>query len=88
MKSVFNLGGNLLTDEDFNRIEHASFFDAAKRNGASFQARPSGSADSMNIHLGLFGQVVIDDVGNIFHIDSPCRDIGRDQDPSLSTFKS
>jgi hypothetical protein len=44
----------------------------------------TSTADSVDIILGMPGKVVIDDVGNAFHIDSACGDIGCDEDTDPS----
>jgi hemin uptake protein HemP len=38
----------------------------------------ASTADSVDIILGMTGKVVIDHVGDAFHIDSACGDIGCD----------
>jgi len=44
----------------------------------------ASTADSVHIILGMTGEVVIDYVGNPFHIDSARRDIGCDENADTS----
>jgi hypothetical protein len=45
---------------------------------------PASTADSVDIIFGMPGEVVIDDVGNAFHINSACCNIGCDEDTDPS----
>jgi hypothetical protein len=45
---------------------------------------PASTADSVDIIFGMTGKVVIDYVGNAFHINSACGDIGCDEDADTS----
>jgi hypothetical protein len=47
----------------------------------------ASTADPVNIILGMTGKVVIDHVGDAFHIDSARRDIGCDEDANTAGFK-
>jgi len=47
----------------------------------------AGTADPVDIILGMTREVVIDHVGNPFHIDSACRDIGCDKDANTAGLK-
>ena len=42
----------------------------------------------MNIVLGVLWQVVIDDVGDVVHMDTSTRDIGSDKDLELTRFET
>ena len=42
----------------------------------------------MNIVLGVLWQVVIDDVGDVVHMDASTRDIGSDKDLELTRFET
>lgn len=44
----------------------------------------ASTADSVHIILGMTGEVVINYVGNTFHIDSARRDIGCDENADTS----
>jgi hypothetical protein len=52
-----------------------------KADGLAHRLGPPRSADSMNVILGMAGKVVVNHVGNAFHIDAPGGDIGGHQDP-------
>ena len=44
----------------------------------------TGTADPMDVILGMAGEVVIDHVGDAFHIDSACGDVGCDENADTS----
>ena len=44
----------------------------------------TGTADPMDVILGMTGKVVIDHVGDAFHIDSACGDVGCDENADTS----
>jgi hypothetical protein len=52
-----------------------------KADGFAHRLGPARPADSMNVILGMAGEVVVNHVGNAFHIDAPGGDIGGHQDP-------
>jgi hypothetical protein len=47
----------------------------------------ASTTDPVDIILGMTGKVVIDHVGDAFHIDSACRDIGCDEDADTTGLK-
>ena len=47
----------------------------------------ASTADPVHIILGMTGKVVIDHVGDAFHIDSARSDIGRDKDADTARLK-
>jgi hypothetical protein len=47
-------------------------------DGFSHCLGAASTADPVDIILGMTGEVVIDHVGDAFHIDSACGDIGCD----------
>jgi hypothetical protein len=47
----------------------------------------TSTADPVDIILGMTGKVVIDHVGDAFHIDSARGDVGRDEDTNTAGFK-
>jgi len=44
----------------------------------------AGTADPVDVILGMTGKVVIDHVGDAFHIDSACGDVGCDENADTS----
>jgi hypothetical protein len=50
----------------------------------SYGLGTAGTADPVYIILRMAGKVVIDHVGNAFHIDSTRSDVGRDKDTDTS----
>jgi hypothetical protein len=53
----------------------------------SYGLGTAGTADPVDIIFWMTGEVVIDDVGNAFHIDSTCSDVGRNKDPDTAGLK-
>jgi hypothetical protein len=47
----------------------------------------ASTPDPVDIILGMTGKVVIDHVGDAFHIDSARGDVGRDEDANTAGFK-
>ena len=47
----------------------------------------ASTADSVDVILGMAGEVVINHVGDAFHIDSARGDVGRDEDANTAGFK-
>ena len=45
------------------------------------RAGPRGAADAVDVVLGLRRQVVVDDVGDLVHVDAPGHDVGGHQHP-------
>jgi hypothetical protein len=55
-----------------------------KADGFSHCLGAASTPDPVDIILGMTGEVVIDYVGNTFHIDSARRDIGCDENADTS----
>ena len=47
----------------------------------------AGTADPVDVILGMTGEVVINHVGNAFHIDSACGDVGCDENADTSRLE-
>ena len=58
-----------------------------KADGFAHGLGPPRPADPVDVILGMTGEVVVDDVGNTLHVDSPGSDIGGHQDPDTSALK-
>ena len=48
----------------------------------------SGAANAMDEVFGDFGQVVVDDVGDVLHVNSARGDVGGDQDAITSLLEA
>lgn len=48
----------------------------------------AGSSDPMHIIFRKSRRIKINDVGNAFHIDAACRDVGGDEDLILSLLET
>src|SRR5579871_6131017 len=65
-----------------------ALFRRGERNRPARLAGATGSADAMNVVVGIVGKVVVYDQRDPLHVDSPCRDIGRNQDSELAGLKA
>ena len=50
--------------------------------------RTAGAPNAMDKVFRHFGQIVVDDVGNVLHVNAPRCQIGRDQDAISPLLKS
>ena len=66
--------------QPLNAPQDRHFLRRAKRQGDAFRPGPGRAADPVHIALLVVGQVVVDNVGNSLHVDTPGDDIGGDQD--------
>ena len=71
---------DLLPCRLFDGAQHAPFAGRDKQDGLALAAGTAGTADAMDIGLGVIGDIVIDHVADAFHIQATCRDIGCNQD--------
>jgi hypothetical protein len=62
--------GEIIVGQETNRFAH----------GLS----TAGTADPVDVILGVTGDVIINHVGNAFHIDSACGDVGCDENADTS----
>ena len=64
----------------FYVFEPFHFGGITERDGATLFSRPGGSADTVDIYLGLVRKLVVNDVGNIVDIQTARGDVRRHQD--------
>jgi len=62
--------GEIIVGQETNRFAHS--------------LGTAGTADPVNVILGMTGEVIINHVGNAFHIDSACGDVGCDENADTS----
>src|SRR5450432_1676138 len=65
----------------------ALFFHEQRRSRAASTGAAS-AANTVNEAFGNFRQVIIDDVGNVFDVDSAGSDVGRDQNAKTSLLEA
>jgi hypothetical protein len=65
--------GEIIVGQETNRFAH----------GLS----TAGTADPVDVILGMTGEVIINHVGNAFHIDSASSDVGCDEDADTSRLE-
>jgi hypothetical protein len=78
---------NLLIDELVNVFHEITFLLRAKRKGRAFILSTSCSTDSVNVGLGLVGNLEVDHVREFLDINPSCRYVSRDEDSRLSCFE-
>src|SRR5439155_9578731 len=74
----------ILAYQLFNSLQHQNFTRIAEGQRNSGCSRSRGPADAMNIILGVVRKLVIDDMRDVFNVDSSCDDVCSDQDPDPS----
>jgi len=63
-----DLGRNRLADEGFDVGERKAETLAREAHRVTLRASASGSADSMNVVLGILRQVVVEDVAHVRYV--------------------
>ena len=59
----------LHVDQSLDRSNILDLIEITERQGNSTRPGPRRSPDAVNIGLRIMGDIVIDDVGNLVHID-------------------
>ena len=54
-------------------------------NKGTFSAKTTGTPDSVDVSLSLFGQVIVYDQVNLLHVDAPGKQVSRDQNSGASS---
>jgi len=67
-----------------NSAELPAILGRQQRDGDALSSSPPGSADPVDINLGIIGQVEIEDVGDIVDVESTGGDIGGHQNFDLT----
>lgn len=80
-----------MAKQAFDRTELKRIFGCNKTRGPSGRLHPGRPADSVDVIFWAIGQIKIDHMADIGHIDSACCNIGRDEytkRPTLKAIKS
>ena len=88
MKIMFHVGGNRFAQEAFDVTQAGPVLGAAKRNGPTVCSRSGRATDAVYVGLGLNGQVVVDHVGDVVHVQSSRRHVGGDHHPETALFEA
>ena len=64
-----------------------ALFAGKKRGGYALAAVAAGAANAVNEILRDLGQIVIDDVGDVLHMDTARGEVGGDEDPDAALLK-
>jgi hypothetical protein len=81
--------GNRLPKQFFDRAPLKMVFGGDETGRLTGRIHTSRSANPMDVVLGTIGQIEIDDMSDIRHIDATRRDIRRDENaerPALKPF--
>ena len=57
-------------------------------DGGALAAKAAGAAHTVDVSLAVVGHVVVDDLRHGVHVDAAGRDVGRDQDASLTALEA
>ena len=71
---------DLLVDEALHGLGEFDFVGGEEGEGIAFGLGAAGAADAVHVVLGIFGDAVVDDVGDSGDVDAPCGDVGGDED--------
>src|SRR5205807_10366345 len=74
-----HLARKRLTHQLLDIAHQEPFVGREQRQGEPPRAGPRRAADAVHVHFGVVRYVEIDDHADSVHVDSPSRDIGRDQ---------
>ena len=72
----------------FNTADIFALFRGSERDGPALKPGAGCPADAMDVILGIFGEVVVNDKLYPGDIDAPGRDIGRDEYPVLAYLET
>ncbi len=59
-----------------------------EREGAAGGSHACGASDAVDVNFGIFGDVVIDDVGDLVDVDAAGGEIGGDKDVDFAGFEA
>lgn len=74
-------------DETFEGLEGAVVFFGDETDGVADGLGAAGAADAVDVVLGGFGEVVVDDVGDAVDVDAAGGDVGGDEHPNGAAFE-
>ena len=88
---VFDFGDGGFFDVGFGDPldEHESFVFAGgdEGDGGALVSGAAGSADAVDVGVGVLGERVVDDVGEVGDVDASCGDVGGDEDVDFLFFE-
>lgn len=74
-------------DEPFESAQHAVILRRRETERISNRVCASSASDAMDVIFGMFGKVVIDDMGDAVHVNAASGDVGRDKDANRTVLK-
>src|SRR5260221_4472431 len=74
-------------EQAFDVPQEIAFFGAYQRHGLTRTAGTAGTADTMDIVFRHVGQLVVDHMRQLFDIEPPRRDVGRDEHAHLAELE-
>mmetsp|Transcript_22784 Transcript_22784/g.54534 ORF Transcript_22784/g.54534 Transcript_22784/m.54534 type:complete len:262 (+) Transcript_22784:284-1069(+) len=84
LDEVSNVCGELLDGgvvELLDVLQHAIVVQGDEVDGNTLAAKAPGAANAVEVVLRLGGEVVVDDKGDLLHVDTAGEEVGGDQDP-------
>ena len=78
---------NVFAEQLLNPNEVAGFRFIAERIGQAFPTGPSRATNAMDVDLGLVGQVEVEHVGDVFHVNAATGDVGRHENEHVAVAK-
>lgn len=79
VETVVQLYIDLLADDVLNGLQVSHFTVIAEGQRHATGTGTGRTANAMHVAFGLVGQIKIDDVAHIFHVDAARSDIGGDE---------
>src|SRR6185312_11905191 len=80
LRQIMRQDWNLAPDQSLDRAEIRPLAAVAEGERRATLARTRRASDAMHIAFRLVRQLVIDDVGDVLHIDAARGDVGGDED--------
>ena len=77
-----------MTEKPFDGVKLLWIFGRDEACGAACRLHPSRPSDSMDVILRAMGQIEVDYMTDVRHIDTPCRDIRCHKYPKHSAPKA
>ena len=87
MVGLLSIHRDGIADELFDISEISSLCFVTERDGDALTTGPTGSADTGDVGLGFIGQIEVDHMGDVVHVDAAGREIGGDENGALAGFE-
>ena len=78
---------DFFTEEALNAYQVTGFGFVTKRVGQTVLARPGRSSDAVNVDFGFVGQIEVEHVRHVVHVDATAGDVGGDENEDVAVTK-